>query len=177
MMWKMTITIYSRLNLFKTSATLSSVLLRVRKASIKEWSLLRFSAISPSIFLTLSSKGLIIVRLSQRANHMVPPNMVTNAPSMPRNIWTNLLNCLSIASKRLSISLNIAFCPSSTFVSFSSSLVSLSTISLSVILGAVSKARAMEGMDNAVARLNIIRVLFMVWIYQRRCGKSTAKRL
>lgn len=72
---------YNRLNFFRTSATFSSVLLRVRKVSIREWSLLWFLAISPSISLTLSSKGLIIVRLSQRANHMVPPNIATNAAS------------------------------------------------------------------------------------------------
>ncbi len=47
---------YSILDLFNTSATFSSVLLSVRNESMRAWSLVRFSAISPSISFTFVSK-------------------------------------------------------------------------------------------------------------------------
>nr|CAJ72265.1 unknown protein [Candidatus Kuenenia stuttgartiensis] len=138
---------YSRLNFFRMPATFSSVLLRVLNASMRVCSLLRFVAMSSSIFLTLSSKGRIMVRLSHRANHIVPPHNVANAPKMPSIIWTNRSNCLSMRSNCLSIRPNWIFMSSrSCFTSPrkadcpSSSRVSLSTISRSLMWGAASMA-------------------------------------
>ena len=53
----MSATAYSRLNFFKIVATFSSVLLSVLNVSIRVCSLLRFSAMSSSIFFDLTLKG------------------------------------------------------------------------------------------------------------------------
>ena len=151
-------TFQNRLNFFKISATFSSVLPRVLNASSMLCSLVRFSAISSSIFFTLVSKGLIIVRLSQMAKPMVADTIAEKAATIPIKTFIIWSSRLSIASNRLSISLNIAFCPSS-------SLVNLSTISLSLILGAVSMAVAKLGIYNAAINPIMVRTLFISTVY------------
>ena len=134
--------IYNRLNFFKMLATFSSVLLRVLNASRRVCNLLRFSEMSSSIFLTLSSKGRIIVRLFHRANHIVLPHIDANTPMMQSTILTRRSNWVSTRSNCLFMSSRSCFTSPRRDTCPSSSRVSLSTISRSLICGDASTANA-----------------------------------